>query len=62
MVSTMPIDLTSQAFDQIRRLVVAESLAASGLDFSTQPMSDEMRERLREKLHTADGRAPRFLQ
>jgi hypothetical protein len=62
MVSTMPIDLTSQEMNQLRRLIVAESLAASGLDFSTEPMSDEMRERLLEKLRAEGERAPRFLQ
>jgi hypothetical protein len=62
MVSTMLIDLTSQELNQIRRLVVAESLAAAGLDFSTEPMSDETRQTLLEKLRAADEHAPGFLQ
>jgi len=62
MVSTMLIDLTSQELNQLRSLIVAEPLAASGLDFFTEPMSDQMRERLLEKLRAADGPAPGFLQ
>jgi hypothetical protein len=58
----MLIDLTSQELNQIRRLVVAESLAAAGLDFSAELMSDETRETLLEKLRAADEGAPRFLQ
>ena len=57
----MLIDLTSEELHQIRRLIVAESLAACGLNYDTEPMTEEMRQALLEKLRKADELWSKFI-
>lgn len=51
----MIVDLTAEEIHQLRRLIVADSLAQSGIEFPARPISENFRETLLEKLRIASG-------